>query len=232
MQTSLQGSLRKNTGAVNLQKVHAIRDYMHVDVMQLIQRFGLPQRGLLEVVNDWRSMNVVNLHRALKRLRKAYRLNTPYIFAALYLTKFSPVVPEQFFGLASLRVVTTAGVNFIVDAFQNSVELEILKFHALGTGTTAEAIGDTALVTEWTSSEYAARATGSLTEGASANIFRTVGTNTKLNSGTSAVTEHGIFSSATIGAGTLLDRSVFSAINLNQNDAIQSTYDLTISAGG
>ena len=40
---------------------------------------------------------------------------------------------------AGWAVVTDAGVGFIVDAMQNSVEAENLKFHALGTGSTAEA---------------------------------------------------------------------------------------------
>jgi hypothetical protein len=139
------------------------------------------------------------------------------------------------YGLASMRVVTTAGVNFIVDAFQNTQEVENLKFHGIGTGTNAEAAGDTALQTELGTAYNPdnTRATGSLAEGASANIFRTVGTNT-LDSGTPAVTEHGILSQAATGGGTLLDRSVFSAINLNgaNGDGLQSTYDLTFASGG
>lgn len=136
-------------------------------------------------------------------------------------------------GIVSRKVVTTAGVNFIVDAFQNTTEVENFKYHGLGTGSTAEASGDTALVTELTT-EYnpnSTRATGSTTEGASANIYRTVGTNT-LDSGTPVLREHGVFSAST--AGTLLDRSVFAAITLDGTvgDSLQSTYDLTFSAGG
>jgi hypothetical protein len=129
-------------------------------------------------------------------------------------------------------VVTTAGVNYIVDAFQNTVELENLKYHALGTGTTAEAAGDTALVTELTT-EYNpnnTRATGSTIEGASANIYRTVGVNTL--DGAAAITEHGVMSQAAVGGGTLLDRSVFSVINLANGDSLSSTYDLSFSSGG
>lgn len=136
------------------------------------------------------------------------------------------------YGLVGRKVVTTAGVNFIVDAFQNTTEVENLKFHGIGTGSTAEAVGDTALVTELTT-EYnpnSTRATGTTTEGASANIYRTVGTNT-LDSGTPAITEHGVFSAS--AAGTLLDRTVFSAINLNgaNGDGLQATYELTCAAG-
>lgn len=135
------------------------------------------------------------------------------------------------YGILSTRVVTTAGVNFIVDAFQNLVELEILKYHGVGTGTTAEAAGDTALVTESTTvlNPDSTRATGSTVEGASANIYRTVGTVTF--DGTAAITEHGIFSQAATGGGTLLDRSVFSAINVVSGDSIQFTYELTLTAG-
>lgn len=134
-------------------------------------------------------------------------------------------------GLAGTRVVTTVGVNFIVDAFQNIVELEIMKFHGIGTGSTAEAIGDTALVTELTT-EYnpdSTRATGTTTEGASANIYRTVGTNTLDGTPGAALREHGIFSLA--AAGVLLDRTVFGAITLSSGDGLQSTYDHTQVAG-
>jgi hypothetical protein len=135
-------------------------------------------------------------------------------------------------GLVSLKLVTTAGVNFIVDAFQNLVELELMRFHGIGTGTNAEAVGDVALQTELTT-QYnpdSTRATGSLAEGASANIFRTLGTNTV--DASVAITEHGILTQAATGAGTLLDRSVFSAINLASADSLQSTYDLTVNSGG
>lgn len=125
-------------------------------------------------------------------------------------------------GLISTKVVTTAGVGFIVDAFQNLVELETMKYHAVGTGSTAEASGDTALVTEVES-----RAAGTTTEGASANIYRTVGTVSFANA--RAVVEHGIFSASSVGV--LLDRSVFSVINVGVGDAIEFTYDLTFPAG-
>ena len=133
-------------------------------------------------------------------------------------------------GLISTRVVTDTGVGYIVDAFQNLVEAENMKFHGFGTGTTAEAASQTALVTELTT-QYATdntRPTGSTTEGASGNIFRSVGT---LSPDASvAITEHGIFSASS--AGVMLDRSLFSAINLVSGDSLQTTYDLTFPSGG
>lgn len=135
-------------------------------------------------------------------------------------------------GIVSRKVVTTAGVNFIVDAFQNLTEIENFKYHSLGTGSTAEAVGDTALVTELTT-EYNpdnTRATGTTTEGASANIFRSVGTNTLDGTPGAALREHGIHSAAS--AGTLLDRSVYAAITLSSGDGFTTTYDFTVTAGG
>lgn len=126
------------------------------------------------------------------------------------------------YGLVSTKVVTTAGVNYIVDAFQNTTEVENLKFHGSGTDNTAENASDTALGVEVES-----RATGTTTEGASANIYRTVGT--VAYTATRTITEHGIFSAST--AGTLLDRSVFTGIGVNNGDSIEFTYELTFPAG-
>lgn len=136
------------------------------------------------------------------------------------------------FGLVSLRVVTTAGVNYIVDAFQGTQNISLMRYHGMGTGTNAEATSDTALQTESTTALTPAstRATGTLTEGASANIFRTVGSNV-VNTTVNA-TEHGIFNQAATGGGTLLDRSVFAAVGLVNGNTFQTTYELTIAAGG
>lgn len=125
-------------------------------------------------------------------------------------------------GLVSTKVVTTAGVNYIVDAMQALADVGTLRFHASGTGTTAEASSQTALVTE-----VATRTSGTREEGASANIFRSVGTITY--AATLAITEHGLFSASS--SGTMLDRSVFSAINVISGDSIQFTYELTLPAG-
>jgi hypothetical protein len=137
------------------------------------------------------------------------------------------------YGVLSTRVVTTAGVNFLADAFQGLVEPELVRFHAFGTGTNAEASGDTALQTELTT-QYATdntRPTGSQTEGATANVYRSVAT--LAPDASVAITEHGMTTQAATGGGTLWDRSVFSAVNLTGSvDSLQVQYDLTMSAGG
>lgn len=134
-------------------------------------------------------------------------------------------------GLVGRKVVTDVGVGYIVDAFQNSVELENMKFHGIGTGSTAEAAGDTALVTELTT-EYnpdSTRATGTTTEQA-ANIYKTVATNTLDGTPGAALREHGVFSASS--AGVLLDRTVYAAITLSSGDGLQTDYRLTLTSGG
>jgi hypothetical protein len=135
-------------------------------------------------------------------------------------------------GLVGRKVVTTVGVGYIVDAFQNLVELEDMKYHGFGTGSTAENVSDSTLVTELTT-EYAGnvRPTGTTTEGASANIYRTVATLTPDSGGSIALREHGVFSAN--AAGVLLDRTVFAAVTLDSanGDSLQATYELTLTAG-
>lgn len=136
------------------------------------------------------------------------------------------------YGTVCYRVITDAGVAYLVDAWQNSVELENMKYHGCGTGATAEDASDTALGTESTTAldPDSTRATGTLAEGATANIFSSVGT-LSFDAG-AAVTEHGLFSQAATGGGTLFDRSVFSAINVEDGDSIQFTYQVTFTSGG
>lgn len=180
----------------------------------------------------WRLRNLRNRLRAVPALVMARALGKLVglvrMESSLKARVFHPDGTVIDYGVVSRRVVTTAGVNFLVDAFQNLVEAELMKFHASGTGTVAEAIGDTALGAE--STTITDRATGSQTEGASANIYKTVGTQTYTGSG--AITEHGLLSSGTEGAGTLWDRSVFAALNVVNGSAVEWTYELTCTAGG
>lgn len=131
-------------------------------------------------------------------------------------------------GLLSRKVVTTSGVTYLCTYLSGAVTGANLKFHGLGTGNTAEASADTALVTELTTAYNPdnTRATG--TAVASTNTFTSVGTNTV--DASAAVVEHGLFSAAS--SGTLWDRSVFSTVNLASGDSFQSSYVATFSAGG
>lgn len=136
------------------------------------------------------------------------------------------------YGVVSYRLVTTAAVNAMATSFVTPASPGDFYYHALGTNNTAEAIGDTALVAEITT-QYnpdSTRPTGTHVSGGSSNIYRTVGTITV--DGSVAAVEHGILTQAATGGGTLLDRSVFSVVNLSSGDSFQATYELTFTAGG
>lgn len=127
------------------------------------------------------------------------------------------------YGCLGYRVVTTAFVSFLVDQLQTETSVfGDFKYHDSGVGTTAENITDTAIET----TDGESRATGTQTESA-VNAYRSVGTIAYTT--TKAITEHGLFNDPT--AGTLMDRTVFSAINVVSGDSIQYTYTLTVTAG-
>jgi hypothetical protein len=196
-----------------------------------VVKHGLPKPGLAKGVAMWRLRNLPNLWRGLRRVTMARALGIPHFYGALYLDVLHQDGTRTPYGLASMRVVTDAGVAYLVDALQNLVEPENFKYHGCGTGTTAESAAQTALVTELTT-QYATdstRPTGSQTENG-ANVYRSVATLSPDSGGTIAVTEHGLFSAA--AAGTLLDRSVFAAVNLVAgSDSLQATYDFTVNSG-
>lgn len=194
---------------------------------------------------SYKVRNVPNIWRGWWRIRVARALGIPTFYGELKASVLRCTCdvrgqhPGQRcpngrwlnYGTVSYRVITDAGVAYIVDAFQNTTELENLKYHGLGTGTTAEAATQTALVTELTT-EYnpnSTRATGTTAE-TSANIYQSVATNTV--DAAAAVTEQGLFSQAATGGGTMFDRSVFSVINLASGDSLQTTYLGTFSSGG
>jgi hypothetical protein len=139
------------------------------------------------------------------------------------------------YGVVCRRLVTDAFVAAVVDALDVGVgfTLSNFRYHGIGTGTTAEAASQTALVTELTT-EYTGnvRATGTATQ-PSANIYTSTATNT-LDSGTPALREHAVLTQAATGGGTMLDRSLFAAINLDGTvgDGLTSAYSITFTSGG
>jgi hypothetical protein len=163
---------------------------------------GRPQPGLPLEVNRWRRSNGRHLWRGARRVLLARALRLPHMYGQLWLSVFKGDGQVLDLGLASLRVVTTVGVKFICDDFNNNgQDVSTMKFHGFGTGGSAEAVGNTALTTLSPDS-----------------------------GGTIAITEHGIFSASS--AGTLLDRTLFSAVNLVAgSDSLQATYVFTQVAG-
>ncbi|MBZ0291410.1 MAG: hypothetical protein K8L99_02475 [Anaerolineae bacterium] len=131
------------------------------------------------------------------------------------------------FGPVSYRLVTNAFLGMLIDDLDNgAADISAFNFHGCGVGTTAESAGDTALVTESTTvlQTDSTRATGTRSQ-PTATQYRSVATQTF--DGSAAITEHGLFDDVDTGQGNLLDRSVFSAINVVNGDSIQFTYTYT-----
>ena len=133
------------------------------------------------------------------------------------------------------EMITTAGVVEVATRFAGTSAASIanFNFHGIGTGGTAEATRLTALTTELTT-QYATnstRPTGTQTNPGSTNIYQT--TATIIPDSSVAITEWGLFAQAATGGGTMLDRKLFSVVNLNgTGDSIVPTYQLTLPAGG
>lgn len=121
------------------------------------------------------------------------------------------------------KKVTTAFVNDIVDnLIAETTAFGDYKYHDSGTGAVAESNSDTALGTP----TGIGRATGTQVEGAQTYEYKSVATITY--DGSYAITEHGIFNAAS--SGTLMDRTVFSAINVVNNDQIEFTFTIQFAA--
>lgn len=124
------------------------------------------------------------------------------------------------YGVVGYRLVTNAFNQFLVDQFQaESSEVGDFKFHDSGVGTTAENAADTDIET----TDGEARVAGTQTEG-DPDEYVSVGTITYGSA--LAITEHGLFSQLT--GGTLLDRTVFAAVNVGVGDSIEFTYTLAL----
>lgn len=129
------------------------------------------------------------------------------------------------YGVLGYKSLTDAFVEFMVDNLKiESAEWGDFKFHDSGVGVTGEQDTDTDIET----TDGESRATGTQIEGATAEIYKSVGTISY--STTKAITEHGLFS--TVAGTTLMDRTVFSAINVVNGDSIQFSFELSCTAGG
>ena len=145
--------------------------------LALAREHGLARATQPGHVRAWKRDNEEHLERGLRDLERRERGQGPAFLGALWATVHH-TDGDVDLGLVSARVVTTAGVNFIVQAFQNLTELELMRFHGIGTGTAAEATTDTALATEATTqyNTTSTRPQGSLAQGTAANTYETVAT--------------------------------------------------------
>lgn len=173
----------------------------------------------------WKLRNLKYMFPGLWRLFAARTMGIQHLQGALRLRLFKNDGSVVDYGLASLRLVTTAFVEYMVDQLiAETSAWGDFQFHDSGVGITAAAIGDTDIET----TDGVARTDGTQLEGASGEIYRSVGTITY--GGTLAITEHGLFNIVT--GGILMDRHVFAAVNVVSGESIEFTYELTVNDGG
>lgn len=115
------------------------------------------------------------------------------------------------------NLVVTAGKQWIAARMKATGAPNEMSHMAVGTGTTAAADGQTALVTE------SARVTlSSSVSGAVVTYTATFPAGT----GTAALTEAGILNGSS--AGTLLCRTVFPVVNKGASDSLAITWQVTV----
>jgi len=169
-------------------------------------------------ISGWISNKIAKY---IPRLTKGNVTTMSGKLGAKYLFKNGPVVD---YGTLSYQEVTNDFAEFLVTTMQTAdTSLSTFYYHGAGTDNTAESSGDTALGSE------ILRSTGSLDE-TSAMVFKSVATLTFGSS--NSVEEHGLFNEDTSGPGIMLDRSTYTAIDLNSSDQIEYTYELTVESGG
>jgi hypothetical protein len=172
----------------------------------------------------WKARNFRNVWGGMWRHALARTLKMNHMLGSLHVRLIKADGSVVNYGRVSTNLVTTAFVNDMVDELiAETTGWGDYKYHDSGVGTTAAAIGDTDIET----TDGESRVAGTQVEGA-ANIYESVATISYTT--TKAITEHVLANEST--GGTVMDRHVFSAINVANGDSIQFTYDLTCTAGG
>jgi hypothetical protein len=118
------------------------------------------------------------------------------------------------------NLIVDGGFDFIADAIGNASQPGPMSHIALGTGTTAAASTQTALVTELD------RNAATYAHSAGTDTF-TFSATFAAGDATGAITEAGVFNAAS--SGTMLDRVVFSVINKGSDDALDAVFTFTMS---
>lgn len=117
------------------------------------------------------------------------------------------------------NLVVTVGKNFIASRMKDTTDTAMSHME-VGTGSTAAAVGNTALETPVASSRVSLTSTTVTTNSVAYVATFPAGT------GTGALTEAGIFNASS--SGTMLCRTVFSVINKGAADTLGITWTVTV----
>ena len=119
------------------------------------------------------------------------------------------------------NIIVNGGFDFVADAIGNaSSRPGVMGWIALGTGTTAAAATQTALITEIKRNA----ATYAHTTGTKVFTFTA---SYPAGDATGAITEAGVFNAAS--AGSMFDRVVFPVVNKGADDSLTAVFTFTMS---
>lgn len=153
------------------------------------------------------------------------------IISPLWINRWYSAILSPFFGFWSQKrlvsnLITNAGAAGVASRINGSGAEAAFTYIAVGTGTTAAAVGDTTLETELATSGLS-RASASVSRSTTdVTNDSAVLTNTFSVTGTQAVTESGVLNAAS--GGVLLARQVFSAVNVVNGDSLAITWTIDV----
>ena len=118
------------------------------------------------------------------------------------------------------NTIVDDGFDFICDVIGNTTQPNDMAWTGIGTGTTGVTTADAALETEVT------RVANVYAHSAGTKVF-TMTADYGAGVGTGAITESGLLNAA--AAGIILNRVVFSVINVGGSDTLQVVWTITLS---
>lgn len=147
-------------------------------------------------------------------------------YVAAYGVQIPLITGHYTYNMRGANLTTTTGKAGVAGRIGASGSPAAFTYIAIGTGTNAAAIGDTTLQTEITTNggQRAAATVSLVTTDTTNDTARAVVTFTF--TGSFAVTEAGLLNASS--SGTLLNRQVFSAVNVVSGDTLQVTIDIDV----
>ena len=133
---------------------------------------------------------------------------------ALTITKNGEVIREID------NLVVTAGKELLASRLAGNSG-SVISYMAVGTGTTAAAVGNTTLATELDRNAL------SVNGGTASGAAVTYATTWLAGDATGALTEAGLFTASS--GGTMLARTVFAAVNKGSDDLVTISWTVTVS---
>jgi hypothetical protein len=133
---------------------------------------------------------------------------------ALTITKNGEVIREID------NLVVTAGKELLASRLAGNSG-SVISYMAVGTGTTAAAVGNTTLATELDRNAL------SVNGGTASGAGVTYATTWLAGDATGALTEAGLFTASS--GGTMLARTVFAAVNKGSDDLVTISWTVTVS---